>query len=132
MSETPEQQTEAMPAAGSIAQAYVDALNHRDLEACMNLFAQDASVHFMNSRIQGRSAIERWHKDRFSAELEVLKTSKPITKGDVVAFDGVVTSKLLRRLRLQTLSGRATVRVKDGNISELKLGLGNYNLYENW
>jgi ketosteroid isomerase-like protein len=57
----------------TLAQAYLDAFHARDLDRCLEFYADDATVDFNKTVYSGRQGITEWHKDRFAADLRLIK-----------------------------------------------------------
>jgi len=112
--------------------AYLEAFGARDVSRCVDFFAGDARVKFMAAEYEGREAIEEWHRDRFDADLQVLKVDAIRAKGNQILVDAVVTSKKLRTWRIKSLSGRVTFLFDQGRIKETTFGLRAYNPFESW
>ncbi|HTT61261.1 MAG TPA: nuclear transport factor 2 family protein [Bryobacteraceae bacterium] len=105
----------------TLAQAYLDAFHAHDMERCLEFFADDATVDFNKTMYKGKEGITEWHKDRFAADLKMLKMSSMTVDGDTVVVDGAVTSKRLAAWRLKSLSGRVTMKFENGKIKYGKL-----------
>jgi ketosteroid isomerase-like protein len=105
----------------ALTQAYLDAFHAQDLERCLEFFADDATVDFNMTVYSGRQAITDWHKDRFAANLKMVKMNTMTVDGDTVTVDGAVSSKRLSAWRVKALSGRVTMRFEDGKIKNGKL-----------
>ena len=105
----------------TLAQAYLDAFHARDLERCLEFYADDATVDFNKTVYSGRQGITEWHKDRFEADLRLIKMNSMTVDGDTVTVDGAVASKRLAAWRLKALSGRVTMRFENGKIKHGKL-----------
>jgi hypothetical protein len=116
----------------SIVRDYLHAMGDRDLSRCMDFYADDAVISMMNGTFRGASAIEEWHKERFAAELELVRLNQIRVKESTVIVDGVITSKRLRSWRIGTVRGTATFAMDMGRIKEVKLGLKMYNPLESW
>src|SRR5579862_2153347 len=104
-----------------LAQAYLDAFHAQDMERCMEFFTDDSSVDFNMTVYTGRKAIADWHKDRFAANLKMVKMNSITVDGDTVTVDGAVSSKRLSAWRVKALSGRVTMRFEGGKIKHGKL-----------
>lgn len=113
-------------------ESYLEAFGRHDLARCMEFFADDATLSFVSGTYQGRAAIEQWHQDRFAADLKILRMDGVSTDGDTVTVDLHVTSNRLRFFKIANLDGRATMRLGDGKIKELKFGLRLYDPFEGW
>lgn len=105
----------------ALAQAYLDAFHARDLERCVSFFADDATIDFVKTMYTGRQAIIDWHKDRFAADLKVVKTNSMTAEGDTVIVEAAVASKRLAAWRVKAVSGRVTMRFEDGKIKSGKV-----------
>jgi len=116
----------------ALIESYLETVKTKDAALCADYFADDASLHFMTGVFKGRQAIEKWHQDRFEAEAEVLKVKKIVADGNKVTVDAVVTSKKLRAWKISKLAGKATVKIQDGKVKEVKLSPRLYNPFEGW
>jgi ketosteroid isomerase-like protein len=105
----------------ALAEAYLDAFHKRDLERCVDFFSDDAAIDFNMTAYKGRQAIVDWHKDRFEADLKMLRLNSITVKGDTVTVDGVATSKRLVAWKAKSIAGRVTMRFVDGKIKSGKL-----------
>jgi ketosteroid isomerase-like protein len=105
----------------TLAQAYLDAFHARDMDRCLDFFTDDATVDFNKTLYTGRQGITDWHKDRFDADLKMIKMNSITVNGDTVVVDGAVTSKRLAAWRLKALSGRVTMQFENGKIKKGKL-----------
>jgi len=105
----------------ALAEAYLDAFHKRDLDRCVDFFSDDASIDFNMTAYKGRQAIVDWHKDRFEADLKMLRLNNITVKGDTVTVDGVATSKRLVAWKAKSIAGRVTMRFVDGKIKNGKL-----------
>jgi ketosteroid isomerase-like protein len=105
----------------ALAEAYLDAFHERDLERCVEFFSDDAAIDFNMTAYKGRQAIIDWHKDRFEADLKMLRLNNISVKGDTVTVDGVATSKRLIAWKAKSIAGRVTMRFADGKIKSGKL-----------
>ena len=105
----------------TLAQAYLDAFHAQDLDRCLEFFADDATVDFNKTIYAGRQGITEWHKDRFAANLRMIKMNSMTVNGDTVVVDGAVSSKRLAAWRLKAISGRVTMRFENGKIKLGKL-----------
>jgi ketosteroid isomerase-like protein len=106
----------------AVTQAYLDAFDAQDLDRCMAFFADDAIVDFQMAKYQGRQAITDWHKDRFAANLKMVRLDSITVKGDTVQVDGVAKSKRLEAWKVKAVTGRITmVYDENGKIKSGKL-----------
>lgn len=105
----------------ALAQAYLDAFDAQDLERCLGFFNDNATIDFNMTNYSGRQAITDWHKDRFAANLKLVRLNKITVNGDTVVVDAVATSKRLAAWKVKAISGRVTMRFADGKIISGKL-----------
>jgi len=88
---------------------------------------------FANSHSIGRSQIEQWHRDRFAAGGRILRIEAIKASADgTVTVDGVITSKKLRRWKIDSLSARGTFHLRDGKIVDAKFGMRPFNPLQVW
>jgi ketosteroid isomerase-like protein len=116
----------------SSIETYLEAFQRHDLAQCLEFFAPDATLTFVSGTYQGKAAIEDWHKDRFAANLKILRMDQITADGDTVTVDLNVTSNRLQFFKIANLDGRATMRLADGKIKELSFGLRLYDPFEAW
>jgi len=116
----------------AVVQDYLQAYDQRDLARCMDFFAEDAIVHFALGTYRGQQAIEQWHKDRFAADLRVIRVDEVRTQGDTVIVDAVATSKVAKTWRFDSVAGTATFVFQQGKIKEVKFGLRTTMPLEGW
>jgi ketosteroid isomerase-like protein len=105
----------------ALAESYLEAFHARDLDRCMEFFTDDSNVDFNMTMYTGRQAITDWHKDRFAADLKMVKKNSISVDGDTVTIDGAITSKRLSAWRVKALSGRVTILFANGKIKNGKL-----------
>jgi ketosteroid isomerase-like protein len=105
----------------ALAESYLEAFHARDLDRCMEFFTDDSNVDFNMTMYTGRQAITDWHKDRFAADLKMVKKNSVSVDGDTVTIDGAITSKRLSAWRVKALSGRVTILFANGKIKNGKL-----------
>jgi len=116
----------------ALVKDYLRALEERNLSRCLDFYADDATIKFQTGVFHGKQAIEEWHKDRFNAELTVVKIEKVDVQGDRVVVDGTVTSNRLKAWKINRLSGRVTFLFENGNIKKTEFGVRIYNPLEGW
>ncbi|HEY6360294.1 MAG TPA: nuclear transport factor 2 family protein, partial [Vicinamibacterales bacterium] len=104
-------------------ESYLDAFTRHDLPRCLDFFAEDATLSFLSGTYKGRDAIKQWHKDRFAADLKILRVDGVSASGDTVNVDLHVTSNRLRFFKISNLDGYATIQLEHGRIRQLKLGM---------
>jgi ketosteroid isomerase-like protein len=105
----------------ALAEAYLEAFHARDLDRCLEFFTDDSTVDFNMTMYTGRQAITDWHKDRFAADLKMVKKNSVSVDGDTVTIDGAISSKRLSAWRVKALSGRVSIRFENGKIKNGKL-----------
>jgi ketosteroid isomerase-like protein len=105
----------------ALAETYLEAFHARDLDRCLEFFTDDSTVDFNMTMYTGRQAITDWHKDRFAADLKMVKRNSISVDGDTVTIDGAISSKRLSAWRVKALSGRVSIRFENGKIKNGKL-----------
>jgi len=120
------------PEIRTLIESYLDAFAVRDLDRCVDSFRSDASLEWMMGVYGDRNSIEEWHKDRFEADLKILKVESIEVEDSTVTVDVVVNSKRLAAWRLPSLSGRVTVEFLDGKIHRLKFAAKSINPQQDW
>lgn len=105
----------------AIVRAYLESFDARDLQRCVEFFAEDAFIDFQMSAYRGHKAIQQWHADRFGADLRINRVESVRVNGDTVTVDAVISSKRLAAWKVSSLSGRVTVRFESGKFKECKL-----------
>jgi hypothetical protein len=108
----------------AIALAYLDSFTARDLESCLRYFADDAVLEFHVTTFRDRKGIELWHKDRFAADLRLVRIDEIQVDGDTVRIEGVVTSKRLRMFLIKEMPGMVTIRFEHGLMKDLQFSSG--------
>lgn len=116
--------------ARDIVTQYIDAFNAQDLQRCVDLYDEQASLEFGPATYQGRKNLESWHRTRFGANLRLVRVDDISDDGDTIVIDAVITSSRLKALRIGTLAGRATFQVRDGKIVDARFGLGSADAHE--
>jgi ketosteroid isomerase-like protein len=112
----------AMSDAQAAVREYLSALGERNLERCLQCFADDATLTFFTA-FKGPKAIEKFHRDRFAADLRIVSVDAVEAVGDTVTVDLAVATTKLAAARIPALPGRATIRLEDGKIKTVKLGI---------
>ena len=105
----------------ALAQAYLEAFDAQDLERCLGFFSDDATIDFNKTDYTGLQAITGWHKDRFAANLKMVRLNSISVNGDTVVVDAVASSKRLAAWKVKSINGRVTMRFVDGKIKSGKL-----------
>jgi len=105
----------------AVTQAYLEAFDARDLERCLGFFSDDATIDFNKTVYNGLEAVTDWHKDRFAADLRLVRLNNISVNGDTVVVDAVAASKRLAAWKVKSISGRITMRFVDGKIKSGKL-----------
>jgi hypothetical protein len=113
--------TTPTPALEALTRAYLDAFAARDVERCLGFFADDASLDFQLSVFRGRKGIEAWHRDRFAANLRIVRLESLTVRENTVVIDAVVASDRLAAWKIGSLSGRVTLRFESGRIAAATL-----------
>jgi hypothetical protein len=118
--------------AQQLVDSYLEAFAARDLARCMSFFADDAVIRFISGVYNTRAAIEEWHKERFAADLKILRIDSVAAEGDTVKIDLMLASKRLEFFRIKNLAARATIRLKDGRIADAHFGPRFTDPFEGW
>jgi len=101
-------------------QDYLRAFEARDVDRCASCYADDAVVQFQFSRYRGRDSIDAWHRERFAANLRVLRVEDVVADAEEVTVDAVVASDRLAQWHFDSLSVRLVFQLQGGHIRELK------------
>jgi hypothetical protein len=101
----------------AVARAYLEAFAGRDLERCVDFYADDATIDFKISTFRGRRGIEAWHRDRFAANLRVERLESLRASAEEVVVDVVAASDRLAAWKIPELSARITLSFDGGRIS---------------
>lgn len=116
-----------------IVKEYIQALEDRDLEKCVDYYKEDAEIKFHLGHYSGKDDIVRWHRDRFDADMRVVRIDRIKADGDnKVVLKGAATSKKLKAWKIKDLSGSMTFFFEEGKIKEVKFGMRLYNPLEGW
>lgn len=102
---------------------YLKAFDERDLERCLSFCNEDTTFHFLWRTFRGRKGIEKWHRDRFDADLRVLRVDSVSAERNTVTVDVIITSNKLKPHKVNSLGGRITVRLEHGALQDVKFGL---------
>jgi hypothetical protein len=105
-------------------QDYLEAFRAREPERCTAFYADDAVIQFQFSRYGGHAAITSWHRERFEANLRVIRIDEVAVEDDgTVTVDAEVASDRLARWSFDSLSVRLTFEFEGGLIRGLKCDL---------
>jgi len=118
--------------AQTLVQSYLDAFAARDLARCLDFYTEGAEVKFVSGVYAGRAALEEWHKERFAADLQVLRVDSVSVDRDTVKIDLMLASNRLKFFRINSLAARATVRLDGGRIREAHFGPRFTDPFEGW
>ena len=99
---------------------YLAAFAARDLDGCLTVFAEEALLDFQSALFEGRAAIEQWHRDRFAANLRLIKLERITVRRDTVTVDAFAASDRLAAWNVQALPGRVTLRFDRGKVVNCK------------
>ena len=111
---------------------YLDAFKARNLERCMEYFTPDATLEWMMGEYSGKDSIEEWHRDRFAADLNVVRVEGFEANDSAVTLDVVVQSKRLASWRIPSVGGRVTAELENGKIRHTKFSVKSINPQQNW
>lgn len=119
--ERPATSTTDETALRAMVEGYRHAFEQRDLAGCVGYFAEDAVIRFLFGSYQGRRAIEDWHKDRFAADVQILRVESTSVEEGKVGIQAVVTSRRLKQFRIGEVKGTLTFRIEEGRFKEAVL-----------
>lgn len=111
------------PALNDLVHAYLEAFEARDMPTCLGYFGEEARVTFQSSVYRGLPAIERWHHDRFGANLRVIRVDNVRVDGQVVTAEAVVVSNRLKAWKIDALPITVTLGFVDGKINDVDFSL---------
>src|SRR5689334_5165767 len=94
------------PSRQAIIEHYLRVFQARDLPACAAVFSADGQIYFLAEIYAGQAAIEQWHRERFAAELEIVRVDQILAEGDLATADLVVTSQVLRDWEMPKMGTR--------------------------
>jgi hypothetical protein len=115
-----------------VMEQYLTAFKARNLEGCMSYFSPDATLEWMMGEYTGCESIEEWHRDRFSAELNVVRVDSFSATGSSITLDVVVQSKRLASWRIPNVLGRVTAQLSGGKIQHVNFAVKSINPQQNW
>jgi hypothetical protein len=102
---------------------YIDAFRNRDLSRCLALYTEGAILEFGGTYCRDPECIERWHAERFSANLSLSRIDSVAVNGDEVTIDGAVISDRLKTWGVPAIVGRARFIIREGKIAEARFGI---------
>jgi len=108
--------------AKSLVLDYLKAFDSRDMERCLAFCNEATTIHFLWDSFRGRTGIEKWHRDRFAADLRVARVDNISVAGNTVTVDVIVTSNKLKARKLLQIGGRITLRLDRGILQDVKFG----------
>lgn len=120
---TTQEPQQAVGTLEQVIRGYLVALADKDLSGCVDLYTDDAVIHFMNGIYKGRKSVEEWHRDRFAANLHVLQIDEIQTTDNTVVVDAVVTSDRIKGWQVNGFPGRMTFLFEGELIAEARHGL---------
>jgi limonene-1,2-epoxide hydrolase len=100
--------------------AYLQAVAGWDVVRCVAFFADDARIELPPGVFEGKQAIAEFHRERFAAELKLVRIGAIRATGDTVHVEAVVTSKLIRAVKIGALPVRGAFRVEHDKIKEVR------------
>jgi ketosteroid isomerase-like protein len=95
---------------------YLKAFDSRDLERCLSFCNEDATFHFLWRSFRGLKGIEKWHRDRFAADLRVTRVDDISVEGNTVNVDVIVTSNKLKARKVNQVGWTHHVAFGTGRI----------------
>jgi len=106
-----------------VLEEYLEAFLARELMRCVDLYAEGAVLEFATTQCRNRPELEKWHRERFSANLELVQIEQARVEGAEVILEGVVTSDRLKAWRIGTLPVRAKFAFRGDKIASARFGL---------
>lgn len=103
-----------------LVEAYLKAVKERDLSQCLSFYTEDASVKFLFSTYHGKQAIEKWHKDRFAANLQLLSLEGISVHDNTVVLSMLVSSNRLKSFGIKSVKATGVFLLQDSQIREAK------------
>ena len=116
----------------TLVEEYLTALREQQLEKCLSMFTDDATIEFQSGVFKGPQAIEEWHRDRFAAGFQILAVERMTVEGNSVTIEAAIASARLRSWKINKLSGQATLSIENGRIKEARLAPKMYNPFKGW
>jgi hypothetical protein len=104
----------------TLVRDYLSAFEARDVDGCTALYADDGVVQFQFSRYDGREAIKTWHRERFDANLRVVRVDEVAVDEGEVTVDALVASDRLQKWNFDSLGVRLTFALDGRRIRELR------------
>lgn len=104
----------------SAVRGYLVAFQDRDVVKCTDIFTNQATIHFLSQVFSGRTAIETWHRERFSAELKLLEIGQFQETGEGLCVDVVAASRVLESLGMFRVSVRVNLVLHAGKLHEMR------------
>jgi len=102
---------------------YLKAFDSRDLGRCLSFCNDDATFHFLWRSFRGLKGIEKWHRERFAADLRVTRVVDISEEGNTVNVDVIVTSNKLKARKVNQVAGRIALRLERGALKDVKFSL---------
>jgi len=102
---------------------YLKAFDARDLDRCLSFCNEDATFHFLWRSFRGRKGIDKWHRERFAADLRVIRVDRISREGNTVTVDVIVTSNKLKARKVHQVGGRITLRLEGSALKDVKFSL---------
>ena len=100
--------------------AYLEAFDARNLTQCLDFYADDAVLTFHTGVYKGRQAIETWHKERFAADLRLIRLEGIAVRGNTATVEGTAASNRLRAWRISSINGIITFVFENDKVREAK------------
>src|SRR5579864_539388 len=106
-----------------VLREYMEAFRARNLSGCLGLYSEDAVLEFGGTFCRDRQCLERWHVERFTANMVVTKIDRLGINGDEITVEGAITSDRLQTWGAGDIQGRAKFVIRNGKIAEARFGL---------
>lgn len=108
-------------------ESYLEAFESRDLAKCLDYYTEDAALDFQLGSYLGREQIKEWHKERFAADLKLIRVDEIQIQGETLVVEFILSSNRLKEWKIDSLNAKATFVFQQGKIKEAKFGLGMNN-----
>src|ERR1017187_3964411 len=99
-----------------VLEDYLEAFRIRDLCRCTELYAEGAILEFGGTYCRDKPCLERWHRERFASNLDLLRIDSVLVNGNVGTVRGGVIRAGLKPGGAPPLWGRAIFIIRDGKI----------------
>src|SRR5947208_2476651 len=108
----------------SVTEEYMALFAQRDLDRCVQYFADDAVISWPARTYVGAADVRQWHIDRFTANMQLVQVGKVRVDGKKVVIDVATKSDRLKLMGINRLGGRVTLTFGDDDkVERAKFGV---------